>query len=199
MRLTWIIAPILALGVALSATTARADGGKYLGPVIVGAAVGAVVGAIVLGKNKKKKHKHGHYGHGHGHGHKHVHRGHRHGHKYGHRHHGRKHAHRGHRRGHKHAHKGYGHRHKHGYRGRHRHGGYGLHKHKRNGVIVVIRDQHRRDQHYRDYDDAYRYDVREGRGGRAVYVDERRRGDGRGRDRGTRKRGRDYFAAGYRD
>ncbi len=106
MRLTWIIAPLAAVALAVTGGAARADGGKYVGPIIVGAAVGAIVGAVIASKDKKHKNKHAH-GHSrykrHGHGHKHgryAGKSHRHGYgSYNH----------GHKRYDKHAHRAHGH------------------------------------------------------------------------------------------
>lgn len=61
MRLTWIIAPLAGLALAATGGAARADGGKYVGPIIVGAAVGAIVGAVIASKDKPHKHANRHY------------------------------------------------------------------------------------------------------------------------------------------
>jgi|GEM_PF-2636787 len=57
MRSTWIIAPLVALGLTIGSASARADSGRNIaGAVIVGATVGAVIGIIVAKNKKDRKH-----------------------------------------------------------------------------------------------------------------------------------------------
>lgn len=99
MRLTYLIAPLVALAVAFGGGPARADGKNFIGPVLVGAAIGGVL-VTVLSKDKHK-HKHAHHPHAHkGYGHKHKAAPHRH---------RRGHGHVGRDRHRRHVHAAYGH------------------------------------------------------------------------------------------
>lgn len=150
MRATWAIAPLAALAVAFGGVSAKADGG-YLGPVIVGAAIGAAVGVIILSDGD-----HGRHG-----GHVVVGRDHRHGYRRG--------------RGYKHGYgHGYGHRPNYGRRYGH---GYSHGYVQRNTYYVQPRGDGGDPRYYRGGKTRGQYDHADTRGGgRVVIIEPDRRG-----------------------